>query len=180
MEAEDVKTTEARPRAGTEQKSIKKASVSCDAELCGMHAQGKGQSAAGGIPAGPKGRFLNDWQAKPVQYHGYAGNAASVQKGYRQDRKKSREGRDARCTAKGSNAHQNFVPDYDSRIYRASLYRGILDGAGEYSSVCCGKCKHHLRVWRCRVWVCSNSESDRCGFPTDYENTCACFERDDR
>lgn len=49
----------------------------------------------------------------------------------------------------------------------------------EYSSTCCGKCKYFFRPWRSGVWVCSNVESEKNGFPTNYASTCPLFARED-
>lgn len=49
----------------------------------------------------------------------------------------------------------------------------------EYSSTCCGKCRYFLRKWRGGVWICSNEESGKGGFPTNYSSTCPLFARED-
>ena len=172
MKSKTVKTTKAGQSAETEQKSVKKLSLSYHPKLCGRHVQKKEPTDAGGRSSELKGRFSDGCQvkqaAKMMQRHRSARNDASAYKGYCQGNKKDQDSRNTGCIANGSNVHQDFMAGYNSRTDGACLYRRTFDGTGEYSSTCCGKCRYHLRVWGCRVWVCSNNESDRCGFPTDY------------
>lgn len=67
----------------------------------------------------------------------------------------------------------------DKHGFHDAVRRGRPIYEAKYSSTCCGKCKHFLRPWRSGVWVCSNGESKKNGFPTNYASTCPLFARED-
>lgn len=138
--------------------------------------------------ARPKGRFQDGWKANQAsqQHKGPAKSGPDtglMTGGYCVD---GREGRDSRPDRNASDAGINGCAShtgYTDHSFREHSICADIPRYVEpehYSSTCCGKCKHYLRVWRGRVWVCDNRCSGKHGFPTDYGNTCDSFEREDR
>lgn len=95
-------------------------------------------------------------------------------------RQHDRQTRQKRHTAyNGQPRHSRHI-DYGGHGFRDTVRHGqSMYGEEEFSSTCCGKCRYFLRPWRSRVWVCSNEESEKNGFPANYASTCPLFARED-
>lgn len=151
------------------EKPAKNAFISYHPELRGMGTQGMARV--------PQRMFPDGWQAKPSKQAANPTNGHKLENGSA-GRHKERYDRKDRCGyAKGTYRHCGRPQAFLS--HDTYVARHVTDGEREYGSACCGKCKHHLRVWGARVWACDNAMSEKHGFPTDYGNTCAFFERED-
>ncbi len=174
------------------QKPADKISVSCHPELKGDVSTQEKQGYMAAIAVKPQGRFPDGWQAKQVNQaerrKDLVRGTGAASGEHHPDGRKSRNSRNRQNDRRTGHAHQkervrqNGHAGYAGYSHQAHSERYVhcLRESEEYSSTCCGKCRHHLRIWRSRVWVCQNSRSEKCGFPTDYGNSCDFFGRDER
>ena len=143
-----------------------------------------------------RGRFPDGWQAEEAihQKFGIHNAEASFSGKYPAGREKQ-ENRSAGSLNKKKNARyigreghlrqdayiaNTAYTGYGSQACETELFGYSLEDPDEYSRTCCGKCRHHLRLWGERIWICDNCESEKCGFPTDYGDSCGSYERDER
>lgn len=182
MQTIDPKKREKVKGTPAGKKPVKKVSMSYHPDLRGANlvpsAAQWGTGIMGSFPASSNGVFQEDRKTKQPQRH----ESQTMLGGYCFDGRSERNSRDDRHSRHGGNVRNTGYNrhGFRERSVCADIPRYGLDGLETYSNTCCGKCKHHLRVWRSRVWVCDNICSEKHGFPTDYGNTCDSFERENR